>query len=126
MAIAIGLGVVGPMRLSPARQRMLSAEYRIIFPDFLDLLVVCMDAGLTLKGAINRVASEMGDRRNRVFGINLALMAAEMRAGRSFNEALGALAERLMIPEAQSLVALLRQSHGTRQRCGRSTSRLRR
>jgi tight adherence protein C len=33
-----------------------------------------------------------------------------MRAGRSFVEALGTLAERLMIPEARSLVALLRQS----------------
>jgi tight adherence protein C len=33
-----------------------------------------------------------------------------MRAGRSFIDALGALAERLMIPEARSLVALLRQS----------------
>jgi tight adherence protein C len=37
-------------------------------------------------------------------------MGAEMRAGRTFVEALGTLAERLMIPEARSLVAVLRQS----------------
>lgn len=110
MAIAAAVGVVAPDAFISRRQRMLSADYRILFPDFLDLLVVCMDAGLTVEGALNRVASEMGVRRNRVFGINLALMSAEMRAGRSFNEALGALSERLMIPEAQSLVALLRQS----------------
>ena len=72
--------------------------------------MVCIDAGLTLDGAINRVTAELGLRRSRVFGINLAVMAAEMRAGRSFIEALSALAERLMIPEARSLVALLRQS----------------
>jgi tight adherence protein C len=108
--IAVALGIVGPDAFISRRQRVLSAEYRIIFPDFLDLLVVCTDAGLTLAGAVNRITGEIGDRRSRVFGINLAVMAAEMRAGRSFIEALGTLAERLMIPEARSLVALLRQS----------------
>jgi tight adherence protein C len=110
LVIAIGLGVAGPDAVISRRQRALSEEYRIIFPDFLDLLVVCIDAGLTLDGAIGRVTGEIGDRRSRAFGVNLAVMAAEMRAGRSFIDALGALAERLMIPEARSLVALLRQS----------------
>jgi tight adherence protein C len=110
LGVAVALGVVGPDAFISRRQRQLSDEYRIIFPDFLDLLVVCIDAGLTLDGAINRVTGEIGDRRSRAFGVNLAVMAAEMRAGRSFIEALGALAERLMIPEARSLVALLRQS----------------
>jgi tight adherence protein C len=110
VAIAIALGVVGPDAFISRRQRTLSAEYRIVFPDFLDLLVVCIDAGLTLDGAVNRIAGEIAGRRSRIFGINLAVMTAEMRAGRSFIEAFGALAERLMIPEARSLLALLRQS----------------
>lgn len=110
LAVAAAIGMVGPDAFISRRQRVLSAEYRILFPDFLDLLVVCIDAGLTLEGAMNRVTSEIGGRRNRVFGINLALLAAEMRAGRSFIDGLSALAERLMIPEARSLVALLRQS----------------
>jgi tight adherence protein C len=110
VAIAIAIGVVGPDAFISRRQRMLSVEYRTIFPDFLDLLVVCTDAGLTLEGSVNRVAGEIADRFSRVFGINLAVMTAEMRAGRSFTEALSALADRLMIPEARSLVALLRQS----------------
>jgi tight adherence protein C len=110
VVIAVVLGVVGPDAFISRRQRALSAAYRTVFPDFLDLLVVCIDAGLTPDGAVNRITGEIGDRRNRVFGINLALMTAEMRAGRSFIDALGALAERLMIPEAKSLAALLRQS----------------
>jgi tight adherence protein C len=110
IAIAIALSIVAPDAFISRRQRMLSAEYRVIFPDFLDLLVVCTDAGLTVDGALNRITSEIGVRHSRVFGINLAVMAAEMRAGRSFIDALGALADRLMIPEARSLVALLRQS----------------
>src|ERR1700722_4642288 len=110
IAIAVGLGVLGPDAFISRRQRYLSAEYRTIFPDFLDLLVVCTDAGLSIETSVNRITGEIGGRRSRPFGINLEVMAAEMRAGRSFIEALGTLAERLMIPEAQSLVGLLRQS----------------
>jgi tight adherence protein C len=110
LAIAIAIGLVGPDAFISRRQRSLIGEYRIVFPDFTDLLIVCIDAGLTLDGAVNRIAGEFANRGGRVFGINLAIMTAEMRAGRSFIEALGTLAERLMIPEARSLVALLRQS----------------
>ncbi len=108
--IAGALGVVGPDAFISRRQRQLSTEYRTIFPDFLDLLVVCIDAGLGVEAALNRITAEIGSRRSRAFGINLAVMAAEMRAGRSFVEALATLAERLMIVEARSLAALLRQS----------------
>ena len=107
--IGMGLGVIGPDAFVARKQRLLSASYRIVFPDFLDLLTVCVDAGLSLEGALSRITPEMG-RRNRLFGINLAIMGAEMRAGRTFVEALVMLAERLMIPEARSLVAVLRQS----------------
>ena len=107
--IAMGLGVIGPDAFIARKQRLLSTEYRIVFPDLLDLLTVCVDAGLSLEGALSRITPEIG-RRNHYFGVNLAIMGAEMRAGRTFVDALGTLAERLMIPEARSLVAVLRQS----------------
>jgi tight adherence protein C len=110
LVIAVVIGIVAPDAFISRRQRMLSTQYRVVFPDFLDLLVVCVDAGLTLESAINRIAGEIGERINRIFAMNLAAMTAEMRAGRSFIDALDALAERLMIPEARALVALLRQS----------------
>jgi tight adherence protein C len=105
----MGLGVIGPDAYIARRQRLLSTEYRIVFPDFLDLMTVCVDAGLSLEGSLSRITPEIG-RRSRHFGVNLAVMGAEMRAGRTFVEALGTLADRLMIPEARSLVAVLRQS----------------
>ena len=108
VVIATVVGVVGPDAFVARRQRLLSREYRIVFPDFLDLLVVCIDAGLSLEAALTRITGEM-TRRNRYFGINLAIMAAETRAGRSFVDALATLADRLVIPEARSLVAVLRQ-----------------
>lgn len=106
--IATVIGVVGPDAFVARRQRLLGREYRNVFPDFLDLLVVCIDAGLSLEAALARITGEM-TRRNRYFGINLAIMAAETRAGRSFVDALATLADRLVIPEARSLVAVLRQ-----------------
>ena len=109
VAVAAGLGMLAPDAFISRRRNRLAAEYRIVFPDVLDLLLVCIDAGLGLEGALGRITGEIA-KRSRNFGINLAVMGAEMRAGRSFVDALQSMAERLIIPEARSLVALLRQS----------------
>jgi tight adherence protein C len=109
VAGAAAIGIIGPDGFVSRRQRLLTTEYRTIFPDLLDLLVVCVDAGLSLEGAIDRITAEIG-ARSKYFGINLAVMGAEMRAGRTFVEALASMADRLMIPEARALLAILRQS----------------
>jgi tight adherence protein C len=109
IAIAGALGIIAPNAFLSRRRGRLAAEYRIVFPDVLDLLLVCVDAGLGIEGALDRITGEI-TKRSRNFGINLAAMGAEMRAGRSFVDALESMADRLIIPEARSLVALLRQS----------------
>jgi tight adherence protein C len=109
IVIAAVIGIVAPDAFISRRQRSLALKYRNIFPDFLDLVVVCIDAGLTIEGALDRITTEF-IKRSRPFGINLALMVAEMQAGRTFVDALATLADRLMIPEARALVAVLRQS----------------
>ena len=108
-AVAGALGIIAPDAFISRRRRKLAAEYRTVFPDVLDLLLVCVDAGFGLEAALDRITGEIA-KRSRNFGINLAVMGAEMRAGRSFVDALGSMADRLIIPEARSLVALLRQS----------------
>ncbi len=109
IAIAGALGIFAPDAFLSRKRGRLEAEYRTVFPDILDLLVVCVDAGLSIEGALDRITAEIA-KRSRNFGINLAIMGAEMRAGRSFVDALSSMADRLIIPEARSLVALLRQS----------------
>jgi tight adherence protein C len=109
IAIAGALGIIAPNAFLSRRRGRLAAEYRVVFPDVLDLLLVCVDAGLGLEAALDRITGEI-TKRSRNFGINLAVMGAEMRAGRSFVDALESMADRLIIPEARSLVALLRQS----------------
>jgi len=108
-AIVILLAVWGPDAYLARRKRKLHLEYRIAFPDMLDLLVVCIDAGLSLEAALNRISGDIS-RQNRHLGANLQIMGAEMRAGRSTIDALASLADRLGLDEARSLAAMLRQS----------------
>jgi tight adherence protein C len=109
VAIVMVLGVLGPDAYLGMRQRKLRDKYRVAFPDMLDLMVVCVDAGLSLDAAFERISKEIM-RQCRELGVNLLLMGAETRAGRSSIDALTSLAERIGLDEARSFVAMLRQS----------------
>jgi tight adherence protein C len=109
VAVVAMIGVAAPGAYISRRQRQLAQQFRLVFPDLLDLLVVCVDAGLGLDAAFDRVRPEIA-KRSRELGQNLELMSAEIRAGRSMTEGLESLAERLGLEEAGSLVGMLRQS----------------
>lgn len=91
------------------RQRLMEAKYRAVFPNFLDMLVVCINAGLSLDAALERATRELGPA-DAEFRANLELMASEMRAGKGTADALRACAERLALPEARSFAGLLQQT----------------
>ncbi len=84
-------------------------EAREGFPDALDTLLVCVEAGLSLAAAIDRVAAEIG-RPYPVLGQQFKLMALELNAGKTREVALRNMAERVGIDEVYSLVTLLLQS----------------
>jgi tight adherence protein C len=110
--LMIGLTVLAyylPAYYIKRRTGQLQTEYRYSFPDLLDLLMVCVEAGLSLEAALERVAREIG-AANREIGINLAIMGAEVRAGRSTIEGFRGFAERLGLDEARALAVLLKQS----------------
>jgi tight adherence protein C len=109
MSVAFLLAVVGPDAFLARQHRLHALQHQRIFPDMLDFLVVCVDAGLSLEGALDRITVEM-IKQDRVLGSHLMMMGAEMRAGRSTVEALNSLSERLGFPEARSFALVLRQS----------------
>lgn len=78
-------------------------------PDALDLLVICVEAGLGLDAAINRVAQEIA-LRSDVLSDELKLMNLEMRAGKLRQDALRNLAKRTDLDAINSLVTLLIQT----------------
>ena len=75
-------------------------------PDALDLLVVCVEAGMGLDSAINRVAKD-SQAGSPELSDELHFMTLELRAGKSRRDALRNLALRINLDEVKSLVTLL-------------------
>lgn len=83
--------------------------YRRGFPDFMDMMITCADAGMSLEAAVERVGAELAGT-HKWLGIQLAIMNLQMRAGKPLREALRELADRIGLEEARSLAVLFRQS----------------
>lgn len=79
------------------------------FPDALDLLVVCVEAGLGLTAAIQRVSDELKFSHPDL-GSEFARVTAEMRAGIEREAALKSLAARTGLEDIRGLVSLLVQT----------------
>jgi len=79
------------------------------FPDALDLMVVCVEAGISLDAAISKVGDEM-TLGNKVLSNEFKLLSLELRAGKSRKEALQNLATRCDLDDVNSLVTLLIQT----------------
>jgi tight adherence protein C len=79
------------------------------FPDALDLLVVCSEAGMGLDAAMNRVGEEM-KLRNAPLSEEMRILSLELRAGKPRRDALRSLAMRTDSEDIQSFAALLIQT----------------
>jgi tight adherence protein C len=75
-------------------------------PDTLDLLLVCVEAGLGLDSALNRVAAEIV-ATNPVLSEQLRHVALEFQAGKGRSDALRNLARRTGVDDVKSFVTLL-------------------
>ncbi len=79
------------------------------FPDALDLLVVCVEAGMGLDGAINRVANEI-QLSNLALSQELKMVTMEIKAGKNRQTALNNLAARTNLDEVKNFVGLIVQT----------------
>jgi tight adherence protein C len=78
-------------------------------PDALDLMVVCVEAGLGLNAALQRVGREM-ELVEKDLSSELAITNREIRAGKARDEALRNLGDRTGVDDVKSLVAMLVQT----------------
>ena len=107
--MAAGVGVLLP---NLVLERFLNKRQKALrdgFPDALDLLVVCVEAGLGLSQAIQRVSGEMQVSHPELAD-ELALVGAEVQAGVDRMTALKNLATRSGLDDIQGLVSLLVQT----------------
>ena len=103
------IGLMVPVLLLHHHQRHLLQQCRDGFPNFLDLLVICSEAGLTPRAGIERISREL-TRTHPFLGANLFLMCLQLRAGSSLSEAVESLGRRVQIQEVRSLGMLLQQT----------------
>jgi tight adherence protein C len=102
-------GFYTPTLFLAFRQSKRHREILSALPDALDLMVVCVEAGLGLGAALQRVGLEIRIASPALSG-ELALVNQEMQTGVSRTEALRHLAERTGVEDLYSLVAMLIQT----------------
>ncbi len=107
--LAAGLGIVIPGSILDRLVERRLRRLRHGFPDALDLLVVCVESGLGLAAAIQRVADEIGVSHGEL-ARELSLVNAEIRAGVDRTQALRNLADRTGLEDIRGLVSLLIQT----------------
>jgi tight adherence protein C len=75
-------------------------------PDALDLMTVCVDAGLTFDGAMSKVNAKWDDPLSREFG----RVVYEIQLGKTRRQALRDMSDRLGVPDVQSFIASVLQA----------------
>lgn len=109
VVVSVIFGIVGfylPTMFIAIRQSQRHDEILSSLPDALDLMVVCVEAGLGMAAALQRVGQEIRIA-SPVLSEELGLVNREMQAGISRMDALRNLAERTSVSDIYSLVAIL-------------------
>ena len=107
--VLCGVGLMLPKMILDNRINSRRTQMEQEFPDALDLLVVCVEAGLGLEAAFVRVGHEVRESHRRV-AEEFGRLADELSAGRGRADALRALADRVNVDTIKSFVALLIQT----------------
>lgn len=98
-----GIGLFLPDVWLRLRTRQRQRDVTNALPDVLDLLMVCVEAGMGFDAAVARVAEQPGSKAGPLHE-ELLRMHLEIRAGRPREEAMRALADRLGTEEIRSII----------------------
>src|ERR1700722_15976153 len=105
----VGIGIFVPSYYLGRRARARQGAIAKQLSDVLDLLVVCVEAGMGLFEAIRIVGTEC-ERHGQEIGFELNLVATDISAGASLGQALRGLADRTAVEDIKPLAATLIQS----------------
>ena len=109
LIIAAALGLYLPSLFVRAKADRRQRDLINGFPDALDLMLVCVEAGLGLEAAFSRVGMEMTTSHPRL-AEQFGAVVLELRAGRSHEDALRRMADRAGADEIRAFATLLIQS----------------
>jgi tight adherence protein C len=109
LLISAAMGLYFPSLFIRAKADRRERQIINAFPDALDLMLVCVEAGLALESALDRVGREMA-MTHPLLAEQLGTVVLELRAGRSREDALRRMAERTGADEIRAFATLLIQS----------------
>jgi len=109
LMISAAVGLYLPALLVRAKADRREREIVNAFPDALDLMLVCVEAGLALEAAFDRVGREMS-LSHPLLAEQIGIVVLEIRAGRSREDALRRMADRSGADEIRAFATLLIQS----------------
>lgn len=110
VVIAAAAGLYFPVLFVRAKADRRQEEILNGFPDALDLMLVCVEAGLGLEAAFTRVGMEMTESHPRI-AEQFGSVVLEMRAGLNRDDALRRMADRAAADEIRAFATLLIQSN---------------
>jgi tight adherence protein C len=110
-AMSATVGFLLPSAWIDRRIEQRQEQIRNGFPDALDMLLVCVEAGLGLDAALQRMSLEIG-KAHPIIEEEFAAAGAEVRAGKGRTQSLRDLAHRVAVDEVSSFVTIL--SHAER------------
>lgn len=109
LIVAAAAGLYVPNVVVSGRADRRKTEILNGFPDALDLMLVCVEAGLGIDAVFARVGQEIVDLHPKLADL-FAKVSLELRAGRPRSEALKNMAKRSGVEEIQSFATLVVQS----------------
>lgn len=109
LIVAAALGLYVPALFIRAKADRRQRELINAFPDALDLMLVCVEAGLGLEAAFSRVGMEM-TTSHPLLAEQFGSVVLELRAGRSIEDALRRMADRAGADDIRAFATLLIQS----------------
>jgi tight adherence protein C len=109
LMISAAIGLYLPALVVRAKADRREQQIINAFPDALDLMLVCVEAGLALESAFDRVGREMSVS-HPLLAEQIGIVVLELRAGRSREDALRRMADRSGADEIRAFATLLIQS----------------
>ena len=108
-AVGGAMGYMLPYLTVRRKAKARVREMKETLPDTLDLIVICVEAGMGVDAALNRVGKEQA-AQGLAMGEELVLATQELQAGAIRKEALNRCADRIGIDEFRGLVTFLTQT----------------
>lgn len=108
-AMAGLFGTIAPSFWLDAQKRSRQSQLRRALPDALDVIIVCLEGGMSLPGAFAKVTSELRGP-HPMLAAEMAIVQREIQMGRSTGDALKQFATRFDLEELRSLASVVVQA----------------